>query len=204
MANIINLLQKKDINKGSEVLADAFKNDDFVSYILEHKKHKHQKMVRLFKCAIKFGLLYGKVYVTENLEGICIIFPPNQYKRPIWRWIRSGAVGMIKELGLDFLKRENPTTDLRDKIRYNHMKNPHWYLYIIAVDPIHQKKGYASQLLNFIIKKIYESNLPIYLDTNTIDDVPIYEHFGFKVIEKFSLPTPPRTDIFNWCMVKYL
>jgi len=201
--NDIIPLQKKDIDKMSELLARAFEKDDFVLYLLEGKENKFEKSCRIFKIALKFGLLYGKVYTTKGFEGVSIWFPPNKFKRPVWRWIRSGALGLIIKVGLNFLSRENPVTDLRDEIKYKHIKSPHWYLYAIAVDPVHQGKGYASVILKSMIKRIEQEELPIYLDTNTEENVPIYEYFGFKVLEKVVLPTPPRNDIFNWSMIKY-
>lgn len=199
----VKSLEKKDINEASEVLARAFRDDDFTKYILDGKKKKHEKLARIFQVALKFGLLYGEVYTTENLEAICNWFLPDQYKRPTWRWIRSGALGMLKEVGLNFLKRENPTTDLREELRFEHIKTPHWYLYAIGVDPKYQRKGYASALLKFMIENADRENIPIYLDTNTKENIPIYEHFGFKVLEKVILPTLPRKDIYNWCMVRF-
>lgn len=160
-------LKKENLQRASEILARAFEKDEFVLYIFEDKKEKFKKLAYLLKCALKFGLLYGEVYTTPNLEAVSIWYPPNEYRRPLWRMIRAGGLGIVMKLGLQVVSREMPVTNLRDEIRLKHVKEPHWYLYIIAVDPVHQGKGYASIILRAMIKRIEQEKLPIYLDTNT-------------------------------------
>ena len=64
----------------------------------------------------------------------------------------------------------------------------HWYLAGLAVDPEHQGKGYGSKLLNETLSNIDEEGLPCYLETEGEKNVAMYKHFGFKVIEEFTIP----------------
>ena len=66
--------------------------------------------------------------------------------------------------------------------------NKHWYLVVLAVDPQHQGKGYASRLLNEMLSEIDEEGLPCYLETDGEKNVSMYQHFGFEVVDEFVVP----------------
>ena len=75
----------------------------------------------------------------------------------------------------------------------------HWYLQAIGVDPMFQGRGYASKLLRSMLSRIDEEGLPCYLETLDEQNVSLYEHFGFKVIEESNIP---ETTLTNWAMLR--
>jgi len=64
----------------------------------------------------------------------------------------------------------------------------HWYLAVLAVDPQHQGKGYASKLLNEMLSYIDEEGLPCYLETEGEKNIAMYQHFGFEAADEFAVP----------------
>jgi len=42
-------------------------------------------------------------------------------------------------------------------------------------------------------------NLPCFLDTNNEKNLPIYERFGFKILEEYQIPD---TNLVNWAMLR--
>jgi len=72
-------------------------------------------------------------------------------------------------------------------------------LQVIGVDPQFQGKGYAGKLLEPMLARIDEEGLSCYLETQDEADVRLYEHFGFKVIEKSTIP---ETNLTNWAMLR--
>ena len=75
----------------------------------------------------------------------------------------------------------------------------HWFLQTIGVDPQFKGKGYAGKLLHAMFTRIDEEGLPCYLETLDETNVRLYEHFGFKVIEKSTIP---ETKLTNWAMLR--
>ena len=75
-----------------------------------------------------------------------------------------------------------------DRKRKELALSKHWYLNMLAVDPKYQGKGYASALLNAMLPEIDKQNLPCYLETGGDKNVSIYKHFGFKVINEYTIP----------------
>ena len=75
----------------------------------------------------------------------------------------------------------------------------HWFLQAIGVDPQFQGRGYASKLLRPMLSRIDEEGLPCYLETLEGQNVRLYEHFGFKVLEESNVP---NTNLTNWAMLR--
>jgi predicted acetyltransferase len=55
--------------------------------------------------------------------------------------------------------------------------------------------GYVSKLIKPMLKRINEEGFPVYLETQNEKNVPLYEHYGFEVVEA---TTYPNTDIGLW------
>ena len=75
----------------------------------------------------------------------------------------------------------------------------HMFLQMVGVEPKHQGKGYASKLIKPMLTRIDKEGLPCYLETFDKDNVPLYEHLGFTVVEKAIIP---KTNITNWAMLR--
>lgn len=50
-----------------------------------------------------------------------------------------------------------------------------------------------------MLDRIDKEGLPSYFETHDEKNVPLYEHFGFKVIEKANIP---GLDVTNWAMLR--
>jgi ribosomal protein S18 acetylase RimI-like enzyme len=69
----------------------------------------------------------------------------------------------------------------------------HWYLYLLGVDPQHQGRGYASKLLNEMLTVTDGEGLPCFLETQGSQNVSMYQHFGFRVVDEFTVPNTQVT-----------
>ncbi len=91
------------------------------------------------------------------------------------------------------------TGDYKKAVHKRLVPFKHWFLQTIGVDPQFQGKGYASKLLKPMFTRLDEEGLPCYLETVDETNVQLYEHFGFKVIEKSTIP---NTKFTNWAMLR--
>jgi len=85
------------------------------------------------------------------------------------------------------------------RIHRRHAPSRYWLLHIIGVDPDFQGKGYAATLLRPMLARIDEEQLPCYLDTEDEKNVPLYQHYGFKILEEAIIP---RTEVRLWAMLR--
>ena len=76
---------------------------------------------------------------------------------------------------------------------------PHWFLGPIGVDPMRQGEGFASKLMRPMLDRADAEGLPVFLDTNTEENIALYEHFGFRVKERADMP---EADIWNVAMLR--
>jgi predicted N-acetyltransferase YhbS len=61
-----------------------------------------------------------------------------------------------------------------------HPREPHWYLFAIGVDPAFQGSGVAGSLLRSRLRRCDAAGEPAYLESTTLGNVPLYQHFGFQ------------------------
>jgi ribosomal protein S18 acetylase RimI-like enzyme len=139
---------------------------------------------------LRHDVVYGEVYaISPKLEGIAAWVHSDKADRTLWRLLWSGAY---------FIKLDKETDEKR-KIVHNlcaemhnrHVTGQHWYLEFIGTEPEFRGKGYASQLLRPMLARLDKERLPCYLETQNPDKIPLYEHFGFKVMEEGVIPGSP-------------
>ena len=181
-------LKTKDMKKGGKVLADAFKHDPIWNNFFEKVENKEEKLPSFFQMPITYCKTYGGTYATsENLEGIAGFMFGKYAKMSIWRLVMSGAIGPAMKVGMDIGKKMEPFDKLLYSERINNMKDRNFiYLMIIGVDS--KCQGHGKKLIKALIKKSEELNLPVYLETETENNVRLYKKFGFEMIKKIIIP----------------
>jgi ribosomal protein S18 acetylase RimI-like enzyme len=83
--------------------------------------------------------------------------------------------------------------------QYELVPIPHWYLFIIGVDPDFLGRGYASQLIKPMLTRIDREQLQCYLDTKNEENVGLYQRFGFKILKEYQIP---GSNVRNWSMLR--
>lgn len=86
-----------------------------------------------------------------------------------------------------------------DSVHQRLVPSKHWFLQAIGIAPKFQGMGYASKLIRPMLVKIDKEHLQCYLETIDEKNVAIYEHFGFKTIDK---ATVPKTSFTSWAMLR--
>jgi len=196
-------LQKKDIPKVGAVLADAFQHDPVWKKVFEGESKIDQKYCAFFETPIRYCLKYGEVYtISENLEGIAAWVPGDLADMTIWRLIRSGAIRSGMKMGAKLAKKMKPVFKQLQKDRKENMKGKLFiYLLIIGVASKFQGQGFGEKLLRSLIEKSERVGIALYLETETEDNVKMYEIFGFKLVKQITLP---GINLPMWEMVREL
>ena len=196
-------LQKKDIPKVGAVLADAFQHDPVWKKVFEGESKIDQKFCAFFETPIRYCLKYEEVYtISENLEGIAAWVPGDLADMTIWRLIRSGAIRSGMKMGAKLAKKMKPVFKQLQKDRKENMKGKLFiYLLIIGVASKFQGQGFGGKLLRALIEKSERVGIALYLETETEDNVKMYERFGFKLVKQITLP---GINLPMWEMVREL
>ena len=178
----------RDAFRAGEAMADAFVDDPVWRKLFEGESDLSRKYQAFFEVPIRICLKYGKVYATSpNFEGIIAYVPGRFSDITFWRFLRSGAFGCGMRMGKNATKRMVDLKVLPADRAKNSAGRPYMYLLLLGVRVAHQGKGLGGSLLRALMADCDAQNLPIFLETETEENVKLYEHFGFKLIQKIML-----------------
>ncbi len=188
-------LQRKDIKKAANVLANAF-YDDPIYNKMDMDEDKRRIISELM---IRFSFRYGNLVSTsENLEGVMAITPHDK-PMTFLRIIRSGAFFISMKLA-SLRKMMGAVEKAMEEEKKNLNIEPYIYLFTIGVSREFQGKGFGGKLLRAVIEKADTERKPMYLETQNEKNVSLYEKYGFYVTKKIDLPEPLNLPM--WLMVR--
>lgn len=147
------------------------------------------------------GFALGAKLNNGDLAGLLLIttFPHKNGQQTIMEKLSFGF-GMIPLLCCDIgcppfgqmgdaapgIKKRLAKLGINEQKKLKHMPAPHIYVNAVAVDPDAQGKGVSSKLMRTANAYADKMKLPLYLETSGEKNMAIYEHFGYKVVEKFG------------------
>jgi len=199
-SNNLIRLTKAQVKPAAEMMARAFQDDSISAYFFPDVTERKNKMPYGFQSLIRYGLLYGEVYATSpNLEGAAVWLPSDRANMTLWGIIRSDMLSMLFKIGLKNISRQRTLGEYTSSVHKRLVPFQHWYLQLIGVAPAYQGKGYASMLLKPMFARIDKEHLPCYLETQMEKNVPIYQHYGFKVVEEGKVP---GSEVTLWSMLR--
>lgn len=193
-------LQKSQIKPAAEVLARAFQDDPIFVHFIPDASERKNKLPYLIRFLTRYGISHGEVYaISPNMEGVAVWIPSEKAARTQWRMMINGGLSLYLKLGREIVSRRRPVIDFISLIHRLHAPFRHWYLELIGVDPELQGKGYAGTLLKAMLARLDKENVPCFLETQNGNNVPIYQHYGFKVVENVAIP---GTKLRHWAMLR--
>ena len=187
------------LKAAGSVLSKAFHHDPIFNYLIPDTNQRLKTLNHYFQHVIKYGLRYGEVYSSPNLEGISVWLPPKNSSHTRWKAIKTGALVLPVKVKWKYLTLQNKIYKFTDNLHKKFAPNPHWYLSLIGVGPDNQGKGVGKQLLSTTINRIDPENKPNYLETNTEKNVELFKRFGFRILQKVIVPD---TKIFHWSLLR--
>jgi len=192
---------KRDIRPAAAVLADAFREDPLWTAVCEGEADVQRRLRAVFEIAVRHGLTYGKVFApSRDLEGIVAWIPGEYVDMTAWQMIRSGGLPAAMRIGRTAGKRMGPVFKPVTGYRREHLRGRSYlYLLVFGVPPEHRGKGFGRALIDAAIEDSERLGLPLYVGAGSDDNVSLYEHFGFRVVERISLPA---VGLFDWEMVR--
>lgn len=197
--NQLYTLKISDVLKAGEVASRAFKAVQDPFYFddpIQRDKNFHY----LYDFPVRYCAKYGEAYApSPNIEGVAAWKFFKEYHVSAWHAIRSGVLDIVFKARGRNLKKLRHYTSFIGRFHKRTADFPHWNLFNLAVDPVHQGKGYASKMLRPMLARIENENIPCYLDTASEKNVKMYEHFGFEVLESDIIPD---SDIRVWAMLR--
>ena len=152
----------------------------------------------------------GKVYATREFEGIAALIPSTRLsdKKPfsalqprqtanILRTQICAIKLFLRSRNVSWYKRMKHVGPCYRQLESQYAPKCYWELVMIGVNPDLQGRGYAAALLREMIGWLDEEQCDCYLHTASAENVPIYRHFGFRVLGSCSVPGTSITATGN-------
>lgn len=181
----VRVAGREDAAETAQVLARAFHDDPLFGWMLPAQGSRQRRLRRFFVTGLRHeSLRHGAVEVAcldGRAAGAAVWIPPGT---PLGTEV-SALPGYLRAFGrrLDTVSRYQSVA-----VHAHPRKQPHWYLAIIGVDPARQGYGVGAALLRSRLRRCDQEGLPAYLESSNLENVPLYQHFGFHVTGTLGLP----------------
>jgi ribosomal protein S18 acetylase RimI-like enzyme len=199
MSSLIRL-NWSDTKLASYLLARALYNYPLFGYFIPDPQQRKKRLPVLTGYLVRAGMLYGYVYITSpQMEGVAVWMPPKTNISSLELLFRVGVITAPVRLGFKAFQGIWKTMQHIEELCQRHINGDYWYLQVISVDSPDQKQGYGRALIEPMLARFSEQNLPCCLDTEEENNVIYYERYGFQVVEASIIP---GTNNVCWFMVK--
>ena len=165
------------------LLAESFQENKSVNYIVRQDDGKFNRIRALMDYSFEMCFQFGEVWLSEDDKACALILFPHQKRttiRSIWLDIKL----VFSAIGLSGLSK---ALDREGKIKAKQPKIDMAYLWFIGVDPVFHHEGIGSKLIKEIISESDAKQLPIYLETSTVKNLPWYKALGFQIYNQLEL-----------------
>ncbi len=199
-------IEKIHYNILAKLLVECFLEDQLVLKQIKGIENQKEFLEKLFLSQMFVLNKTCEIYsLDENLNSLLVGYEKKKYS--LFREIILSVLCQIKLLnsinGSDLKifaqnsKKAMESVDL--KWHREFIKGNYYYIKIIAIAKEHRGRGVFRKLMMPIIHKCNEKFIPIILETNTPENIPIYEHYGFELIR--TIPEN-KTGFCQYCFIK--
>lgn len=195
--NNVNLISPKNICRSLDSVALAYEDYSMFNYIVNDKSQAGsiKQIIQSSIMASKvdyIGLTFG-----ENNAAVAIFIKPNYKGTPALPFLFKGGLKLIFKHSLGIVFRLLNYENYAMKVKEKYSDDNCWYLYSLTVHPDYQHKGFASKVMQPMLDFFDATEQSCYLETNKDSNIVMYEHFGFKLMEKGVIP---NTNVVHYAM----
>jgi ribosomal protein S18 acetylase RimI-like enzyme len=175
-------LTYNDIEKGSEVLRNAFIDYPTFRYLFPDLNEREKKLKQIMRFFLKNGLIHGTVIApSKDIEGISIWYKSKNLNFSLKSLIKAGLISLLLNVGTKSFIRFKKLGDTKKSNRNKMIDGDYYFLDVIGIDPSFARRGYAKLLINSILLQADMENMSCFLETSNIKNVDYYCKYGFEL-----------------------
>ena len=122
-------------------------------------------------------------HYVGNYSGAALWLPPNVHPDV------DALTALMQSSGSDEAKKDGP--EVFERMSSFHPNEPHWYLPLLGVDPLHHGKGLGSALMEHALILCDQDNKYAYLESSNPKNVTFYKRLGFEILGTIQVNTSP-------------
>jgi GNAT superfamily N-acetyltransferase len=179
----VTRLHEGQIDGAAQMLARAFHDQPYGVFYEPDPERRMRLLCEEFARLVRLCFALGEPYVTaDELAGVALWMPPPAARITAEQEREFGLDQLPAIFGEAAFTRFRPLRDLLSELHERDMREAHWYLPILGVDPARQGSGLGGALLGPGLARADAQRLPCYLDTAQPRNVPFYQRYGFQVL----------------------
>lgn len=197
--NGIYEMTNENVDEFAECAALAYKDYPLFKY-LTNDDYNYKVIKNIILSSIK-SMNSQMLGLSNNKEfsATVILCPPGYSGSKALPFLLNGGLKLFfMKSPLIFFRLMNYENHAM-KIKKKYTNHDCWYLYNATVKPEFQRQGEISKLLNPIFKFLDRIGQDCYLETHKEENVKLYEHFGFELVETSKIP---KTDFVQYSMLR--
>ena len=178
-------------------LTDAFVDDPLFNWMSRTDAKRDEGRLAFFRHILKALALPGGQIQRPAAGGAAAVWMPSEALakgNPIHEELLA-LPALAHLTGLGRFSRLIAVRTALDK--YHPMTTPHDYLFFLGVVPAAQGHGIGSRLLKAHCATLDAQNRPAHLETARMENVRLYQRFGFEVTAEFTIG---KDGPMNWAL----
>jgi GNAT superfamily N-acetyltransferase len=168
----------------TKVITLAFSADPMARFVFADPEVYLTHMSGIIRAFGGRAFAHGSAYVVDGYVGAALWLLPGA--APDEETMVSLLQATVPE------KRQADVFGVREQMGRYHPSEPHWYLPLIGVDPMHQGRGYGSLLMQHALRVCDDDGALAYLESSSPRNVPLYERHGFQVVGTIQAGNSPQ------------
>lgn len=187
-----------ELDESAMVAARAFFHDPFFEYLDSRGITRARGLAIFFRASIAaagpHAHLLGARDADGRLMGVSVVLDPDSYPLPAASQARQMA-GALRALAL---RPQAVPAGVRYLLAIDqaHPKERLWYLQLLVVDPLAQRRGIGGLLQADMLRRAGEEGVGCYLETQKPQNIAYYRRFGYDLVDHL-IPVPGGPPLYT-------
>ena len=201
-------VQKEDLPKLQKLLTICFAEDPLYHALIPDPETRKRLLPELFSCDLTEFFETCEIYADSPALNSLLVVSDESESYNVLHYCLSELRATLSTDG--WLIKEDPSLKTfwnfifgKDYLNSSWTDQLHQterlHVIYLAVDPNHQHHGLAELLMNEVIDYAQKHKMLISLETHNPNNVPLYEHFGFKI---YGVVEKPHFNLKQYCMIR--
>ncbi len=179
----VSSLSERHLDRAIGTVLLAFANDPGARWFSPSADGYLHNMSGYARAVAAAALAHSSAFMVGDGAGVAFCLGPGVE-------VDEELIGEILQPGYSESDEAN-MKELAERSAANRPPGPHWYLPIIGVDPVRQGQGLGAALMAAVCQRFDAEHLPAYLESSNPRNVPLYERFGFEVVDTMQVGSSP-------------
>jgi predicted GNAT family N-acyltransferase len=199
------MLNEKELKAYAKLMASRFLEDPAVAVQMGGLKRAELLFALICEGQIEAFNRQNAVHVLENTQGLLIGFSSKALpEERLPELFQQASAKLMAAAAANELRLMEYNASLVHKITKHDWYKQYYdgevyHIMIVAVDKALKGTSACRELLMPVINECEEKKIPIIMQTHNPDNVPIYEHYGFRLIESHY---SEELDLTCFCLAR--